>query len=166
MLIRLALRKPDFAIGNQADPYLKRWYIFPPKAKYGLNVYLHQILKSDDDRALHDHPWWNISIVLKGGYVEHLPGGVSKWRGPGSIIFRKATAAHRLQLSERNVINDAGAYSKIIPCWSIFITGKWQRVWGFHCPQGFIGWRPFHGIPDGVEPKGDEIGPGCGEVSQ
>jgi hypothetical protein len=36
-------------------------------------VKLHHILRSDDDRDLHDHPWSFLSIVLKGGYWEHTP---------------------------------------------------------------------------------------------
>lgn len=34
--------------------------------------------RSDDDRALHDHPWVNMSILLEGTYTEHTiaQGGV------------------------------------------------------------------------------------------
>jgi hypothetical protein len=47
-------RKPDFVIG---DHYLHRWWVVPRNEKS--NVYLHEILHSDDDRAMHDHPWDN-----------------------------------------------------------------------------------------------------------
>lgn len=46
-------RLPDFVIGDDPDrPYLRRWWIVP-RNEY-CNVYLHEILRSDDDRAGHD----------------------------------------------------------------------------------------------------------------
>lgn len=139
-------REPDFVIGDKAAPYLRRWFVIP-RNRF-LNIYLHNILRSDDDRALHDHPWASCSIILKGGYLEHMPERV-KWRTPGSITFRRASAAHRL------VIVGPG-------CWTLFITGPRIRQWGFHCPQGWRHWREFIGVPTG-EARGDERGIGCGE---
>lgn len=43
-----------------------------PARPYAARV--HQILRSDHDRCLHDHPWDNASFVLKGGYWEIVPG--------------------------------------------------------------------------------------------
>ena len=116
---------PDFVIG---DNYLRRWWIVPrnPFA----NVYLHEILHSDDDRALHDHPWDNRTFVLEGGYIEHTPEGVFE-RKAGDVIARKASDAHRLEIPE-------GGRAV-----SIFMTGPVIREWGFHCPQGWRHWREF-----------------------
>ena len=61
-------RAPDFIIGGAEDAYMLRWWVIPRNRWF--NIYLHKILRDDDPRALHDHPWWNISIVLKGGYLE------------------------------------------------------------------------------------------------
>ena len=148
-MIRLR-RAPDFIILQQGKPYIRRWWILPRNRLF--NIYLHQILRSDDDRALHDHPWWNLSIILKGQYLEVRPviGDLhpGKLCLPGSFTLRRPTAAHRLLNNE--------------PCWSLFITGPRIREWGFHCPQGWRHWREFLGIPTG-NAKGDEIGPGCGE---
>ncbi|WP_287865143.1 hypothetical protein [Achromobacter sp.] len=47
-------RPPDFVIGDAADPYLRRGWIISRNPVF--NLYLHQFLRSDDDRALHDHP--------------------------------------------------------------------------------------------------------------
>ena len=43
---------------------------------------------------------------------------------------------------------------------TVFLTGPIVRMWGFHCPKG---WVPFY---DFVA-KGDagSIGPGCGDKS-
>ena len=47
-------RPPDFVIGGADRPYMRRWYLVPKNTQ--LNVYLHHFRRSDDDRALHDHP--------------------------------------------------------------------------------------------------------------
>lgn len=149
---RAPRRVPDFIIGTPRAPYMNRWYVIPRNRWF--NIYLHQILRSDDDRALHDHPWINLSIVLKGGYREMMPAGppgvigwtVVKRRAPGSIVGRRPTAAHRLEV-------DAGR-----PCWSLFLTGPKVREWGFWCPQGWKVWTSFVDMGNT-----GAVGPGCGE---
>lgn len=135
-------RTPDFIIGGIDAPYLRRWWVIPRNKRF--NIYLHQFLRSDDDRALHDHPWWNVSIVLRGSYLEHIQGQMPRHRGVGAIVFRLATLAHRVEL-----IGDR-------PAWTLFITGPVVREWGFHCPQGWRHWREFTDARD----KG-AIGRGC-----
>src|SRR5580704_9904819 len=63
-----ARRPPDFIIGGNEFPYMRRWWVIPRNRIF--NIYLHHFLRSDDDRALHDHPSWNVSILLKGEYTE------------------------------------------------------------------------------------------------
>ena len=48
-------RHPDFIVGGKDNPYLLRWFVIPRNPVF--NIYLHRFLRSDDDRALHDHPW-------------------------------------------------------------------------------------------------------------
>lgn len=140
ILRRYALRRdPDYVIG---DGYLYRWWLIPRNPIF--NIYLHKICADDDDRALHDHPWINISILLNGGYWEHLRGGVAIRRCEGSVVFRMPSTAHRLEM-----ING-------LPVWSLFITGPRVREWGFLCPQGWRHWRDF------VQPGNPgQIGRGC-----
>lgn len=125
-------RPPDFVIGSSGSPYIYRWWIIPRNKWF--NVYLHKIMRDDDDRALHDHPWWNVSIILKGAYREVTASG-SKLRKRWSVVFRRSTLAHRLELP---IINGGITY-----CWSLFITGRRVRDWGFHCPQGWRHWKDF-----------------------
>lgn len=139
-------RKPDFIVGPPTDPYLLRWWIIPRNT--WANVYLHEFLRSDDDRALHDHPWHSLSIVLSGGYWEHRPNGSRTWYGPGSILWRGATYTHMIELPEKD--------GKPLPCRTLFLTGPTVRVWGFHCPQG---WKPWFKFVNRDEPG--SIGPGC-----
>ena len=148
----MASRTPDFVIGGLADPYMLRWWTIPRNRFF--NVYLHEIIRSDDDRALHDHPWLNASILLDGAYVEHQirEGGIHERhiRRAGSIVCRRARAAHRLEVipGERAI--------------SLFVTGPRLRSWGFHCPEA--GWRPWQIFTAGD--RGELIGRGCGEMDE
>jgi hypothetical protein len=124
--------RPHFIIG---DNYLLRWYVLPRNP--WLNVYLHKFLHDDEDRALHDHPWWFISIMLKGAYGEVIPPpkGFEFRRAP-SWAFRSAIHQHRVVLQR----DDDG---KPKPCWTLVITGRVVRNWGFWCPKGFVRWQDF-----------------------
>lgn len=140
-------RPPDVVIGGDADPYMRRWWLIPRNRWF--NIYLHHFMRSDDDRALHDHPWWNFSILLRGRYVEHSisAGGINRKveRRAGQMKFRGAKAAHRIELIDG-------------PCWTVFVTGPVLRSWGFHCRRGWVHWKQF------TKPeKPGEIGTGCGE---
>lgn len=135
-------RGPDFVIG---DDYLRRWFVIPRNP--WLNVYLHDVRKSDDDRAFHDHPWANTSFLIEGCYWEVTPEG-SFLRRAGEVITRPAEALHRLELFE-----GAGALS-------LFVTGPKIREWGFDCPQGWVHWKDFCSEDDS-----SRAGRGCGEPS-
>jgi hypothetical protein len=150
---------PDFTVGGRARPYLKRWWILPRNRWFG--VYLHKFERSDDDRALHDHPWRNVSLLLRGSYIEEVPDTEQMptpftrvadlprkriLRKPGRLVIRtRATASHRVELIDNK------------PVWTLFLTGKVERPWGFHCKHGWIPWQKFVGDDPGA------IGKGCGE---
>lgn len=145
-LVRRALtRGPDFRIGTADSPYLDRWWLVPRNRWF--NVYLHRLWRDDDDRALHDHPWDNATLVLAGGYREVVTGRAPRDRLAGDLVFRSATAQHRLLLTA-----DPGA------TWTLFVTGPRRRAWGFQCPQGWRPWQQFVDPNDAGRP-----GPGCGD---
>lgn len=153
-VLLVALNKPDLIIG---DRYLLRWYVLPRNKWF--NVYLHNILQDDEDRALHDHPWNSISFMLKGSLREvyfnrrmipaHLMQNVNLYlsrnlRPSFKPVFRSARYAHRLEV--------------IKPTWTLFITGRKVRDWGFHCPNDWVPWQEF------VDPSDTgKVGRGCGE---
>lgn len=151
IIARVTRRPPDFVIGGIEDPYLMRWWIIPRNRFF--NIYLHRFLRSDDDRALHDHPWVNCSILLRGSYWEHLqsdqPGLMGRVveRKAGAIVLRwSGRIAHRVEL-----LNG--------PVWTLFITGPRYREWGFLCDgKGWVHWKQFTAPRDS-----GEIGEGCGE---
>lgn len=137
--------------------YMERWWVVgrlnaqrqndndyfdSAKAKGGLYewitdriaVRLHHILRGDNDRHMHNHPYWSVSLVLRGGYFEWTPsasGERCKWRGPGAIVFRRASALHRLELPPLSTT------------WTIFILGRKSQNWGFLVP-----WREYSPKPE------------------
>jgi hypothetical protein len=120
-------RPPDFVIGDPANPYMHRWYVIPRNAFF--NIYLHHILRSDNDIGLHDHPYVNCSVVLDGEYTEILQASTHA-RQAGSLVLRWANTAHRIVIDK--------------PVISLFITGPRVRTWGFHVPT--VGWVPHHEV--------------------
>lgn len=146
-------RPPDFIIGTVDDPYLLRWWVIPRNKRF--NIYLHQFHRDDDERALHDHPWDNVSIVLSEGYTEvvpidpRVPNGstIECVRRPGDVVRRGAKDAHRIKLRR-------DTSGQPIRAWSLFLTGQLQRSWGFWCPHGWRHYKKF------VELEIDEHGRG------
>ena len=124
---RILGRFPSFAIHGEdpADVYMIRHKLIQCP---WFNVYLHEFFRGDADRCLHDHPWRFVSIVLAGGYREHLPRGESRWRPVGTVLYRPATFAHRVEVPPG------------MRTWSLVIVGPRQRQWGFYAASG---WRAF-----------------------
>lgn len=91
------------------------------------SIMVHNILQTDNG-CLHDHPWSFLSIILKGGYVEHTKTGARLY-GPGSILYRPAKFSHRLEIFQ--------------PCKTIVITGPKRRTWGFWTPKGWKKWTHY-----------------------
>lgn len=50
------------------DVYLHRWFIYRGTR---IGIYIHKFVRSDEDRAVHDHPWDFLVIPLWRGYIEH-----------------------------------------------------------------------------------------------
>lgn len=147
--------RPDATItGNSPlSVYLYRWFVIPRNR--WANVYLHVFMRSDDDRALHCHPWCSVSFIIGAtGYEEiyarrkwYLFGPVVNYVRTipsGSIVFRRARFRHRI------VLNGDG-----MPV-TLFLTGPRVREWGFWCPKGFVHWKKFTAHDDP-----GRIGRGC-----
>lgn len=187
-------RAPDFIVGadSEGGPYLLRWYITPWRrwrdqadanptrcnrykaaaSRLLPNLYLHCFLRDDDDRALHDHPSWAVSYILRGGYIEHTiaDGGIhrrTEYR-PGSLRFMTTRHAHRIELysivfKPRSLGKTTFFFPLQLPdkrkCWTLFMFGPTLREWGFHCPhRGWVPWEEFTAAG-----KPGDVGQGCGE---
>jgi hypothetical protein len=140
----MASRAYDQLIGPVDDPYMLRWRLF--RKGWWPNIYIHLFLRSDDARALHDHPTDNISLICDGVYAEVFADG-SVFRDPGDIVCRFATTPHRVELIEL-----LDGPKQVI---TLFFCGPRRRDWGFHCPNGWVHWQKF------TTPDGNQIGKGC-----
>lgn len=148
------LIKPSKVIGTN---YLMRWHLLPKNPIF--NIYLHRYTGSDDARAMHDHPWWSVSIKLKGELIEVRPEcqqecGTLPYLFPlpaldespvKRIHVRSAEYTHRLILASPTA-------------WTLFITGPRLRTWGFRCNNG--NWVPWWKM---TTPEGKPIDGGCDE---
>jgi hypothetical protein len=108
-------------------------------------IYVHHFLSSDNDRALHDHPWNFISVVLSGAYVEihgiDCNGYLTAWDGDlltkskyrraGSIAYRPATWRHRVVLKTPEV-------------WTLMVVSGRKRRWGFYPKGKWCWWRKYN----------------------
>ncbi len=101
-------------VGRKECPYMYRWaFLF-----MGYGIRLHHWVASDDQRHFHDHPWWMLVIILWGGYLDISPDGVDLV-GPGSVRFRPAVHRHTVAVFDQG-------------CWSLLLTGRPARHWGFY----------------------------------
>lgn len=162
-LIARAKRTPYFHLAG----YMNRWWLVPyvsagsasadgcgsvgwrrPVAKLlqmlDVAVRVHEILRSDTGRDPHDHPWPYLTIVLKGGYWEERfdRNGVivsTKWHGPGSVLFRRATDLHKLTLPFSPFgFADGRPIVAHEPATTLFITGRYRQKWGFMTRGGKV----------------------------
>lgn len=101
-------------------PYFRRWIL-----DFGIfALRVHRWYADDDHRAFHDHPYWFVTIVLWGGYVD--VSGPETGEGPpsedrlgiGSIRFRPAHFRHSVQQVRPGTA-------------TILISGRPSRRWGF-----------------------------------
>lgn len=154
----ISRRAPDEIIPDPGQPYMLRWYarrkcrqldeqcrpwleeLWHFQDRILENAYLHVFKRSDEDRALHDHPWSWITVLLEGSYWEHVPadpaepaGATRPWRrDAGDIVLRgDAAHPHRIELIDGQ------------PVTTLFMTAVKSREWGFWCEQGWRHWRDF-----------------------
>ena len=137
--------------GQDGSPYLLRRTVVETP---WFAVLHHTFLRSDADRCCHDHPWSFASLILSGGYYEESEDASGArsvaWRGPGALLFRKATHRHRVILP--NAVGlPTGAEpagpdrSQTLPSTSLVVRLAKSREWGFWTREGWRKWTDFIG---------------------
>lgn len=122
--------------------YLVRYYLFlkgssgTSSRRFPYNVFLHKFLKSDEP-VMHDHPWAYTTIIISGGYWEHMPITTESgetidtkfWRGPGYWNSYSCDHKHWIELPKDSLGPNASKF-----CWTLFIPGikKASGKWGFY----------------------------------
>lgn len=110
--MKLMWREP---LGLAECPYVYRYGIASDRLG---SLRLHRWKASDDPRYLHDHPWWFITFVLRGGYYDIQDDGAFDTVRAPAIRFRSAHHKHSVQ------VMPGGATT-------ILLTGPKKRRWGF-----------------------------------
>jgi hypothetical protein len=111
-------------------------------------VRIHEIMLSDQDEFLHDHPFNFVSIMLAGSYeetwrdpVQHVtPIDYSthvEVRSALSVRYVPATRLHKLRLVGGGKV------------WTLVLTGPRNRQWGFAHGEHWKPWDEFVNVPDG-----------------
>lgn len=148
-----AIRSGGF---TEVTCYLRRFYLFRSKwfglEKYLGDLYLHHIVRSDDDPDPHDHPWGFLGFIIAGGYTDESytwgpvldglyvrSGPINEAVRPRTFIRRPATHIHKVIVPPGKTV------------WTIIATQPRSREWNFVTPNGPILWRTYLGIPDNVD---------------
>ncbi|WP_425327643.1 hypothetical protein [Pseudomonas nitroreducens] len=141
-----------------SETYMGRWWLFNPydrnthKAKHWWcpwSVRVHHIMRADQDRDLHDHPWSARTVILDGWYIEqrladdHLLAMVDAPPGAQVTEFIRRNAGDTAALRH-------GEYHRIDQVaeggvWTLFITSPWQGEWGFLVAGKKVHWRTYTG---------------------
>lgn len=106
-------------------------------------IMLHWIRTPDPQIDLHDHPVSFIAFVLRGEYDEWIKTNdfyksIAWTNGSGFvqritrrwINFKWARDRHRITRVAPNTL-------------TLVVCGPVVRSWGFHTPNGWVGWRDY-----------------------
>ena len=97
------------------------------------SIRIHHILRADDARHPHDHPWNARTIILRGWYKE-IRDGVEYLRQAGDTAEVNFGEYHHIsEVSEGGV-------------WTMFIMGPYQGGWGFLVDGEKVPWRDYLGL--------------------
>lgn len=145
-------------VGIDSAPYLERWFMY----FFGFTFRVHKFYRGDDDRAPHDHPWAFLTFPLTGYFEQVFPGdiygnGLVRHVKPWRFHFRPSRYQHIVLGSTKCCWpfdpKAVGRYWSPVPFYTIVITSRKQRSWGFW-PQidkdalgttrrMFVPWRKF-----------------------
>lgn len=144
----------NYVLGYQHDtvrlngaPYLERWFVYI----LGCTLRLHKFYRGDDERALHDHPWpfWTFPLT---GYWERVyrftwysdeefeeTHYVKPWR----LHYRPSKYRHMVLGTRAKADKRGVKFWTPEPFWTIVVTGRKDRSWGFYPDGKYVYYRDF-----------------------
>jgi hypothetical protein len=155
-------------IGDAACPVLLRWMLFTTSREavtlpdgststHSHKVMLHRFLPNSHDRDTHDHPWPFVTVVLRGMYEDLTtcecmrPGAVNgggpwlncpKCNGSGYTVEIMRAPCIRYRKAEHAHITRTRAEG----AWTLVVTGRAARVWGFWVGDAWVDWRTYTSV--------------------
>ena len=120
---------------------------FKPRTWLPCALRLHHIVTEDKDPHFHDHPFFFISLVLTGGYIEARPAqrdpcfwqdndeeqAIRSIRLPGEVALRNTYDRHRIV----HVLPDT---------WTLVLHGRAVQWWGFYTRAGKVFWKDYPSV--------------------
>ncbi len=147
-VIRHAQRTPytNITSADGETVYMGRWWLFnpyrrdaddnamPARWRWLPSVRVHHIMRADEDRHLHDHPWNARTIVLRGYYVEQRPQDDA---GTWNVLFAGDTG--RLLFGQYHRIDEVSPGG----VWTLFFTWRYRGTWGFLVDGKKVPWKTY-----------------------
>lgn len=143
-----------FQVRKHDQPYLDRLRLV--QTPY-FGLFLHRIHMPDSDRDPHDHPWPFWSLILSGGYTERVWANGSKarrgFRNDAHSVERRHSrwSLHRMPVSRAHKILTVEGR-----LWTLVLTGRRRRSWGFWTPEGPVNWKIYLDDPESGVKRPDE----------
>lgn len=122
--------------------YMKRLHLL--HTPWG-GVMLNFISRTDPWPDQHDHPANFWSFILRGGYIEYRGNKVRGYYSWRKTRYRKFTK--RLWFMVNRMKADENTLHSIT--WTdpdtliLVFYGPRKREWGYHTPNGWVGWREY-----------------------
>lgn len=141
-LIGRSFLTPYSNIVHDGEIYMWRFWLFNRYDGKGRHIpwlpsiRIHHIVRPDQSRHLHNHPWDARTIILEGWYCEELEDRKYRWREQGDTTAIQNDLYHRIQQ---------------VPCsgtWTLFITYSKSHQWGFKVDGEFVPYRKYLGVDD------------------
>lgn len=153
---------------DNREMYRGRWWLFNPYSREThkpalwwcpWSFRIHHIMRPDEDRDLHDHPWNARTIILRGWYTEPREASdeckervlaemapepnsdLEKWLTSNATEFIKRSQGDTAGLNhgEYHRIDQVSPGGVI----TLFITSKWRGDWGFLVNGMKVNWRNY-----------------------
>jgi hypothetical protein len=135
---RLILRR-----GADQLAYLTRWGI---RTRW-FSIFVHRFDGPDPGNHLHDHPWWFVSLILRGGYTElRAPIDSASMRArmaaggrwpvtPGRKAEHRRFGLNVIHMDTCHTITDVTPGTL-----TLVVTGPRHadKGWGFYTPWGYV----------------------------
>jgi len=127
---RLILRRFDGRV------YLNRWGIGHDRVG---GILLHRMDAPDPGIDTHDHPWFFVSLILKGGYIEYR--STNRESEEQTRVVRLRWSIRTMRLDECHTITELIHDQS----WSLVLRGPRRRQWGFYPPEGYMNESKYDG---------------------
>ena len=119
-------------MGWRGCAFVKRWVLEAPS---GRALRVHRFLPDVEEFTAHDHPWWFVTVVVRGSYVDVTSRN-------GTEVRRDHVTAPAIRFRNRN--HEHRTITGADGAWTVLYNGPSKRNWGFWSAAGqFLPWRAY-----------------------